>query len=92
MTHDVDFRPCEAMMEDEETLWTGKELAAFLGYSPTTIASMATKLPHRLPPRVVVLGRLRWVPSVVRQWVIDQSVAGRTPVRLGRPRKTPQID
>lgn len=75
-----------------EDLWTGADLAKFLGYSVTSIASMATKFPHRLPPRVAGLGRPRWVPSIVREWAIEQSASTVPIAPRGRPRKTPQID
>jgi hypothetical protein len=77
-------------MEDDEKLWTSRELAEFLGYSPHSIATMVTKLPERLPPRVAGLGRPRWAPSVVKAWVIEQSATGK-PVKRGRPRRTPTI-
>jgi hypothetical protein len=79
-------------MQEDETLWTSKELAVFLGYSPTSVARMVTKSPNRLPPRVAGLGRPRWAPSVVRQWVIDQSTPAVLGVKLGRPRRTPNAD
>ena len=73
-----------------EDLWTHKELAKYLGYAPTTIQSMVTQKPDSLPPRVAGLGRPRWEPSVVRDWVIAQSVsAGQK--KSGRPRRTPTI-
>jgi predicted DNA-binding transcriptional regulator AlpA len=79
-------------MTDDESLWKNKDLAAFLGYSETSVARMVTKTPDRLPPRVAGLGHPRWAPSVVRQWVIDRSVSGAFPAKRGRPRTTPEID
>lgn len=57
-------------MDNDEPLWDRKALAEFIGYSEATIQTMATKQPERLPPRVAGLGRPRWVPSVVRAWVV----------------------
>ncbi|PTB29693.1 hypothetical protein C9I56_06980 [Paraburkholderia caribensis] len=78
-------------MEDDETLWTFRELANYLGYAPTTIQSMVTQKADRLPPRVECLGRPRWVPSVVRAWVVEQSTRPK-PATRGRPRTTPTIE
>lgn len=75
------------MMED---LWTNADLAKYLGYSVTSVARMVTKSPDRLPPRVAGLGRPRWEPSLVREWVIAQSVT-QPKERRGRPRRTPEI-
>jgi hypothetical protein len=73
-----------------EELWTHVELAKFLGYSPTSVQSMVTKKPGSLPPRVAGLGRPRWVPSVVMDWVVAQSAPAATAKR-GRPRRTPTV-
>lgn len=73
-----------------EELWTNVELAKYLGYSPASIQTMVTKKPGSLPPRVAGLGRPRWVPSVVRDWVVAQSVSESTEKR-GRPRRTPTV-
>lgn len=79
-------------MPEDETLWTNADLAKYLGYSVTSVARMVTKSPNRLPPRVAGLGRPRWAPSVVRQWVIDQSTPAVPGAKLGRPRRTPNVD
>lgn len=76
--------------DEIENLWSFKELAAFLGYSPASVQSMVSQHPERLPPRVAGLGRPRWVPSIVRAWVIEQSTHARQTTR-GRPRKTPSV-
>ncbi|WP_080402176.1 hypothetical protein [Burkholderia ubonensis] len=78
-------------MESEENLWSYKELAAFLGYSPASVQSMVSQRAEQLPPRVAGLGRPRWVPSIVRAWVIEQST--RFPkAKAGRPRRTPIVE
>jgi predicted DNA-binding transcriptional regulator AlpA len=78
------------MGEAMEELWTHKELAKFLGYSPASVQTMVTKKPASLPPRVAGLGRPRWVPSVVRDWVVAQSTQP-APTQRGRPRRTPTV-
>jgi predicted DNA-binding transcriptional regulator AlpA len=67
-----------------DSLWTPEQLAAFLGYSETTVTRMVSSAPDRLPPRVAGLGRPRWLPSVVLAWCAAQS---RAAPKGGRPRK-----
>jgi hypothetical protein len=70
---------------DDDSLWTPKELAKFLGYCESTICRMVSQTPDKLPPRVSSLGRPRWVPAVAREWARDRSDL---PIgRIGRPRK-----
>lgn len=73
----------------DECLWTARELAAFLRYSENTVARMVTQEPEKLPPRISVLGRPRWLPSVAIRWARENSApipaAGTT--RRGRPRR-----
>lgn len=72
-------------MSDTPTpLWTETELAAYLGYKPTTIRVMCSRAPNRLPPRLPTTSKLRWVPSVVEAWARNQSEKG--PRKAGRPR------
>jgi hypothetical protein len=47
-----------------EPLWTAVELGVFSGLSPRTITNLASTKPERLPPRVKLRSRLRWVSSV----------------------------
>ncbi len=72
----------------DDRLWTARELAAFLGYSESTVAMMASQQPGKLPPRVSTLSRPRWLPSVVLAWVKENTgpiaIGGRR--RMGRPR------
>lgn len=68
-----------------EALWTVKELAEYLGYTPATVTHMASQQPHRLPPRVATLSKPRWSPDAVRAW-INGEVATPPKRRNGRPR------
>ncbi|RZK02241.1 MAG: hypothetical protein EOO76_07605 [Novosphingobium sp.] len=68
----------------DETLWTARELARFLGYCESTVSRMVTQEPDKLPPRVASLGRPRWVPEVAREWARQTSAPPRS--RVGRPR------
>ncbi len=65
-------------------LWTIDDLAEYLVYSRSTVASMLSRTPDKLPPKVGGLGHPRWDPDAVRQWSLDQS---RSKIRRGRPRK-----
>lgn len=69
-----------------ETLWTARELAKFLGYCESTVARMVSEKPHKLPPRVATLTRPRWLPETVHAWAASNSVMPRAP-HVGRPRK-----
>ena len=66
-----------------DTLWTIRELAAYMRYAETTLAKMVSTEPEKLPPRIALLGRPRWDPVTVRQWAAQQSGLKRKP---GRPR------
>lgn len=69
------------MTEVYESLWDCDRLAEYLGYAKSTVQAHAHREPDRLPPRVVHMKALRWVPSVCREW------AERQPARkAGRPR------
>lgn len=70
-----------------DRLWGVRQLAAYLGYSESTVAAMASREPEKLPPRVAPLGRPRWEPNTVRAWAVTQS---RPPSKKGRPRNTPR--
>ncbi len=72
------------MKEQIERLWTPIEMGTFLGLSPKTIVSLASRSPHRLPPRVATMPAPRWVAQVCREWAIKNSGAGKR--RGGRPR------
>lgn len=69
-------------MSDDEDLWDADRLAKFLGLSPSTIATKATRAPDTIPPRVQHMRNLRWVPSVCREW----AVSGNKRSKIGRPR------
>lgn len=75
------------MHATDDTLWTPRELARYLGYSESTITRMVSQEPDKLPPRVAALGRPRWLPSAAHEWVKinTECSMGRTR-RLGRPR------
>jgi hypothetical protein len=70
-----------------ETLWTIRELAAYLCYKPPTVATLLSRDPGRLPPRVAALGHPRWHPATVRAWAAQQSAPIPAARRAGRPRK-----
>ena len=70
-------------MSDDQ-LWTARELSKFLNYSESTVARLVSQEPHKLPPRVGGLSRPRWLPSVVLDWVKDNTRSN-TP-RRGRRR------
>ena len=71
-----------------DKLWTVRELAVYLGYTTSTLATMISRNPERLPQRVAALGRPRWHPMVVKDWAAEQS----RPVRhQGRARFTPRL-
>jgi predicted DNA-binding transcriptional regulator AlpA len=61
----------EAFSMTDDRLWTTREPASFLGYSDKTVARMVSQAPEKLPPRVLSLSRPRWLPSVVREWVLN---------------------
>ena len=67
-----------------DALWTVTELAEYLRYSPRTVATHLSRSPEKLPPRVVAFDRPRWEPSLVMEWVLEQS---KPKNRGGRPRK-----
>lgn len=67
----------------DDRLWSPRELARFLGYSESTIVRMVTQQPEKLPPRVPMLSRPRWVPSLVHEWVRQAPRIS----RAGRPRR-----
>lgn len=85
MTKSNDATP-NAITDDR--LWTARELAAFLGYSESTVTRMVSRAPEKLPPRVAPLGRPRWLPSAALAWVKENTgpiaIGGRR--RGGRPR------
>ena len=66
-----------------EALWTPDDLARFLGLRPSSIPSMVSRTPERLPPRVATLTAPRWVPDVCRAWAERNSGVKR---KGGRPR------
>ena len=72
---------------DEDRLWTAADLARFLGYAESTVTRMANAEPHKLPPRVPVLFKPRWVPRVCREWVMAKGVSVDQPRKRGRPRR-----
>ena len=72
----------------DDRLWTAADLARFLGYAESTVVRMVTGEPHKLPPRVAPLRKPRWVPSVCRQWVIDNNKPSDGGVKVGRPRRS----
>jgi hypothetical protein len=51
-----------------DALWTVSDLAAFLGYKPSTVTRMVGSSPEALPPRVAAIAKPRWVPAVCRRW------------------------
>lgn len=69
-----------------DKLWGIRELAAYLGYTESTLQSMVSKKPQGLPPRVAALSRPRWEPGIVRAWVAEQSAIRPRLQRAGRPR------
>lgn len=67
----------------DDKLWTARELATFLGYSETTITRMVSQEPEKLPPRVGMLARPRWLPSAALNWAKENS----GPVQIGGRRR-----
>lgn len=74
------------MSDIAERLWTPDDLGLFMGLSPRTIVTLASRAPDRLPARVKAISPLRWVPDVARAWAIAQSANGKPKNRGGRPR------
>jgi hypothetical protein len=70
--------------QEVERLWTVEDLGAFMGLSPKTIISLASRNPDRLPPRVSSIPAPRWMPEVVRAWALKNSGQGKR--KGGRPR------
>lgn len=68
-------------------LWGTDELAVFLRYKPSTIASLCSRSPEKLPPRVRGTSQPRWEPSVCKDWAVRQSAPELASKRKGgRPR------
>jgi hypothetical protein len=72
------------MSQTIPNLWTPKELGAFMGLSPKTIVTLASRDPERLPSRVAAIPAPRWVPEVVQAWAMKSSGHGKH--KGGRPR------
>ncbi len=64
-----------------ERLWTADDLATYMSLSRTTILTLRSRNPMRLPPPVNEEGRPRWHPQTVRDWF-----AKRSRPKAGRPR------
>lgn len=77
------------MRDEPERLWDAEDLARFLGLALSTVLSMTSRCPDRLPPRVAALHAPRWLPSVVLAWAEKQS--GPTRRKGGRPRRQPSF-
>lgn len=75
-------------MSEIRPLWTVIELGDHLGYSPKTIATMLSRSPDKLPPRVSALSKPRWDPEAVVLWVAQHSRPSLVR-RGGRPRNPP---
>jgi hypothetical protein len=76
------------MMHCPTPYGTIADLARFLCFSESTVRSMNSRSPERLPPRVRYLTHPRWNPDVVREWSRQTAV---TKGKGGRPRKTPVL-
>lgn len=76
---------CHPRLMAHEPLWTATDLADFLKLSPRTITDLASRKPHRLPPRVKKLPHLRWIPDECRAWITAED--NTAPKRPGRPRR-----
>jgi hypothetical protein len=72
------------MSDTPPALWTMRELAVFLGFTPGTVRVLACKHPERLPPRVAAMVSPRWVPAVCQVWATQQSAPVKR--KAGRPR------
>lgn len=68
-----------------ERLWTVRELAQYLNYQESSVRTLSSTAPERLPPRVPGLGRPRWNPETVRKWALTPGVVIQKK-RPGRPR------
>ena len=55
-------------------------------YSESTISRMVSQSPEKLPPRISVLSRPRWLPETVYQWARQSVPAQAQVARRGRPR------
>jgi hypothetical protein len=67
------------MSDMDEDLWDAQRLARYLGLATATVVCKASQKPHELPPRAPG-HKQRWVPEVVRAWVMPAKARG------GRPR------
>lgn len=68
-----------------ERLWTVRELAQYLNYQESSVRTLSSTAPERLPPKVPGLGRPRWNPETVRKWALTPEVIVQKK-RHGRPR------
>jgi predicted DNA-binding transcriptional regulator AlpA len=68
---------------EPERLWTADDLAAYMRLSRSTIFTLRSRNPGRLPPPVNDEGRPRWHPQTVRDWFAKK---GKT--KAGRPRSS----
>lgn len=68
-----------------ERLWTVRELAQYLNYQESSVRTLSSTAPERLPPKVPGLGRPRWNPETVRKWALTPEVIVQKK-RPGRPR------
>lgn len=68
-----------------ERLWTVRELARYLNYQESSVRTLSSTAPERLPPKVPGLGRPRWNPETVRKWALTPEVIVQKK-RSGRPR------
>lgn len=66
---------------DPERLWTADDLAAYMCLSRTTIFTLRSRDPMRLPPPVNDTGRPRWHPQTAKDWF-----AKKARPKVGRPR------
>ena len=73
-------------MPEPERLWTVADLARYLRYAESTITSMVSRSPERLPPRAPT-HMPRCNPETVRAWSMGPSP--RPYPKRGRPRNVP---
>ena len=69
---------------NNDDLWDAARLGQFLGLSASTVVTLSSRSPERLPPRVAAMHSPRWMPEIVRSWAMKSSGVGRR--KGGRPR------
>jgi predicted DNA-binding transcriptional regulator AlpA len=56
---------------DENRLWKVNDLAKYIGVSPRTVYRL--RKVGKCPPSYKLVKALRWMPSVVKKWIKEES-------------------